>query len=247
MWRWLRARLTDVWSELDLVALLVAGVLFTVLGALGIADVKTLSSVVLALLAILAFAQIRTRRTLAELSKRMVSGSNIYTDFPPDLAGRRALATDYLFIGISMRRASRTASGAMRDILHRGGQVRVVLLNPAAESLVRSAAAHTTTADGLRLQSWIRGTIDELRYVANGHNDRLQIRTVDFVPRFGAHAIDKDTTTGVIYLQHYEHRPSSNEPCPIVELRPTDGHWYHHFKAELDRIWESGSDYPNSR
>ena len=42
----------------------IAGV-FTVLGATGISDVKTSSSVVLALLALLAFSQIRSRRQIS--------------------------------------------------------------------------------------------------------------------------------------------------------------------------------------
>jgi hypothetical protein len=54
---------------LDLYILAAAALTFTVLGAVGVADIKVLASVILALLAVLAYSQIRSRRHVADIAK----------------------------------------------------------------------------------------------------------------------------------------------------------------------------------
>jgi hypothetical protein len=65
--RWLKLAAKD--DNLDLYALVFAGIVFTALGAVGIAKVSTLSSVTLALLAFLAFSQIRSRRQIESIAR----------------------------------------------------------------------------------------------------------------------------------------------------------------------------------
>jgi hypothetical protein len=56
-------------ANLDLYCLIITALLFTVLGGFGISDVKTLSSAVLALLAFLAFSQIRSRNQIGAIAR----------------------------------------------------------------------------------------------------------------------------------------------------------------------------------
>src|SRR5689334_14897423 len=105
---WLRRRLTAVINDdnLDLYLLATIAMVFTVLGATGVSDIKVLSSVVLALLAILALSQIRSRRLTEQIrnAQRPDPTALFQRTFPDDFHQRRAGAFDLLLIGLSMTR-----------------------------------------------------------------------------------------------------------------------------------------------
>ena len=64
-----------------------------------------------------------------------------------------------------------------------------------------------------------------------------------FIPQMGINVIDVGSPTGLIVLQHYEHRPV-RESVPIISLRPADGFWYEHFAAEAERLWKDATTWP---
>ena len=105
---WLRRRLTAVINDdnLDLYLLATIAMVFTVLGATGVSDIKVLSSVVLALLAILALSQIRSRRLTEQIrnAQRPDPTALFRRTFADDFHQRRAGAFDLLLIGLSMTR-----------------------------------------------------------------------------------------------------------------------------------------------
>ncbi|WP_157630523.1 hypothetical protein [Kribbella catacumbae] len=100
--------LTD--ENVDLWLLTAAAAVFTILGIIDVAKMNVLSSAILALLAALAFAQIKSRKLVAQLATdRDGTKEILLRDFPDDLIRRRAEANDILLIGISM---ARTIQGA---------------------------------------------------------------------------------------------------------------------------------------
>jgi hypothetical protein len=111
-------------ESLDLYLLAAAALIFTVLGVTSLASVKDLASMILALLAVLALSQIRSRHHVSAIAKSQNVGplTLLATDFPADLIKRRARASSLLMVGTSM---SRTVQGAnredLRSILSRGG------------------------------------------------------------------------------------------------------------------------------
>lgn len=229
-----------VLGDLDLYALFVAGCLFTILGATGIADVKTLSSVVLALLSMMAFSQIRTRRVqgsryLGRLEKIFLA------DFPDGLYQHRDSASqDWLYIGVSGYRTIGAGRLQISRILQRNATVRILLIDYEDEELLRVAVARGGTwAAPERLRERIKASIAELADLRAKFPNNLQVRLLPFLTTVGVNAFDTRSPSGAIYVQHYEHA-APGEPSPIYALHVSDGYWYQHQLAEFERMWTKG-------
>jgi Domain of unknown function (DUF5919) len=226
-------------EHLDLYILALAALTFTILGAAGVADIKVLASVILALLAVLAYSQIRSQRNIADIAKAQQADplSLFRTDFPEDLERRRASASSLLLIGMSMTRTVQSGSLVeLRQMLGSGGKIRVLVLDPTSDVLVRAASEHRPHAiTAERLKRRIEATLDELTDLRNTTDGDLEIRVAPFIPQMGINAIDVADPDGLIVLQHYEHKPVG-ESAPIFSLRPADGFWYEHFTAEAQRL-----------
>jgi hypothetical protein len=143
--RAVRVFVTD--DNLDLYLLVVAGFVFTVLGITGLVGLEKLASAVLARLAILAISQIRSRKLTQPITRTRSGAVALRAEFPADLIDRRARATDILMVGLTM---TRTVQGMRTDlpvILKAGGGVRVLVLDPADESLMMTAGFNCLDVD----------------------------------------------------------------------------------------------------
>lgn len=232
---------------LDLYILAAAALAFTALGIVGLASVKLLASAIVALLAVVALSQIRSRRQVADITKahRFDRLSVFQPTFPDELEARRRTASSLLLIGISM---SRTIQGGsvtvLRQMLSSGGKMRVLLVDPADDALVRAVSEHRQrgiTAGVLKRR--IEATIGELAVLRDATAGDVEIRVASFLPHAGFNVIDVGTPHGLIVVQHYEHRPAG-ESHPVFSLSPADGFWYGHFAVEAERMWRDGTPWP---
>jgi hypothetical protein len=233
---------------LDLYVLGVSALTFTILGVAGFADVKVLASVTLALLAVLAFSQIRSRRHIADIAGAQRSEPLAFfrTDFPDELESMRGSASSLLLIGVSMTRTVQAGSmTGLKQMLRSGGKVRVLVLDPTEEVLVRAAGDRRPHGTVEWLKRRIEFTLEELVNLREATSGDVEIRVARFVPSMGINVIDVGSADGLIVLQHYEHRPVG-EPAPILTLGPGEGFWYEHFTAEAERLWQDGTPWPLS-
>jgi uncharacterized membrane protein YbaN (DUF454 family) len=227
---------------LDLYLLCLVALVFTVLGFVGVVRSAALASVTLALLALLAFSQIRSRRHVADIARAQYSDplSIFRTKFPDDLDNRRASASSLLLIGTTMSWAVRNRS--LRQMLRSGGKIRILLLDPTDEGLVRVTSKHMPHGmSEERLRQRLVTTLDELADLQAAGD--IEIRVARFAPHTSISAIDTDRPDGLIVLQHYEHRPVE-QSAPIFALRPADGPWYLHFVRDAERQWADGTPWP---
>jgi uncharacterized protein DUF5919 len=247
---WLRRQLTNIINDdnLDLYLLAVIAMVFTVLGATGVSDIKVLSSVVLALLAISALSQIRSRRLTEQIrnAQRPDPTALFQRKFPEDYQQRRAGAFDLLLIGLSMTRTVQSMRADMVALLAKGGRLRVLTLDPANDSLTDAAEGLVTDNLGYgKLRERIRTSLDDLVTLRAVTNGRLEIRVLATIPTAGFNCVDVTSPDGRIYVMHYEHRPPG-EASPVFTLKPGDIPWFQHFTAEAERLWESGTPWPLS-
>ncbi|WP_328615740.1 hypothetical protein OHS18_02435 [Amycolatopsis sp. NBC_00355] len=235
-------------DNLDLYLLGVVALAFTVLGATGISDVKTLSSVVLALLALLAFSQIRSRRLTEQIRRSHQADPTALfkTRFPAGLITRRADAFDILLIGHSMTRTVQGMRSDMRAILEAGGRIRVLVLDPTDEVLIETADRRIsqTLAPG-RLRQRIMTTLDDLTTLRSKTSGRLEVRVSSRISSAGFNCLDASGPRGMVCVQHYEYHPIG-EAAPVFVLEPEHAPWYRHFAAEAERLWEAGTPWPLS-
>ena len=200
-----------------------------------------LTSAILALLATLALAQIRSRRHVAAIAagQRADPLALFQEALPPELDSLRSAASSYLFIGESMSRLVHTSRDDIRRLMREGGRVRVLLLDPDDPGLIRVA---DRTGDRL-LEGRIRNTLNELGSLQDGAHGQLEIRVCSFVPRVSVNAFSLGEPGGVMFIQHYEHRPAGDS-APVFRLDSKDGFWYQHFAAEATRMWDGGIPWP---
>lgn len=234
-------------DNLDLYLLGVVALVFTVLGATGISDVKTLSSVVLALLALLAFSQIRSRRLTEQIRKAQRGGVDALfaRDFPADLIQRRAQAQDLLLIGTSMARVHGMRTD-LTAVLAAGGRIRVLALDPTDEPLVEAADRHIARSLGHgKLRTRTMSALDDLVSMRESADGRLELRVSSIIPSAGFNCLDVATPRGLVCVQYFEYR-HFGEAAPIFALEPSDGVWYQHFVAEAERLWDAGTEWPLS-
>jgi Domain of unknown function (DUF5919) len=136
--------------------------------------------------------------------------------------------------------------GEISRILASGGAVRILLLDPTDDALIRAAEQHqpVTLHEG-RLRPRIQQSLDELEFIRKTVGGNLSIRVSRFVPRMSVNSVESHDGTSVLIVQHYEHRPAG-EHLPIFRLESKDGFWFQHFSAEVERLWASGLDWPLS-
>jgi hypothetical protein len=234
-------------ESLDLYILAATAFIFTILGVTGVSSLPDLASMILALLAILALSQIRSRYHVSAIAsaQRADPFSVLSIDFPSDLIARRGAASDLLIIGTTMSRTVQGSSGEdMRRMLTRGGRIRVLLLDPTNDSLIRAASMRNSarlTPD--RLRNKIKATLDELVSIRDRTGGQLEIRVAPLPPAMGMNIIDPYTPNGVLVVQHKEHNPLG-ESAPIMRFRRQDGFWFNHLLDEAERIWEDGGPWP---
>jgi hypothetical protein len=225
-------------ENLDLYVLAAGSLTFTVLGFLGITTVTILASVILALLAMLALSQIRSRQHVAAIAtmQRADPLALFQVAMPTELASTRSTATSFLYIGESMVRTAQNGRADLRRMLSDAGKVRVLILDPDNESLLRAADRLRDNMAGGR----IRNTLAELTALHKNVGGQLEVRTSSFVPRIGVYGFNLGEADAALFIQHYEHRPR-HDSAPIFRLDVKDGFWFEYFAAEATRMWDDGT------
>jgi hypothetical protein len=125
--------------------------------------------------------------------------------------------------------------------MREGGKVRVLVLDPDDPELMRVA---DWTGERL-LEGRIRSTLSELASLRDGARGEIEIRVCPFVPRASINAFNLGEPNGVMFIQHYEHRPAGDS-LPVFRLDGKDGFWYQHFVAEAARMWDDAIPWPTA-
>jgi len=235
-------------DNLDLYLLGTVALVFTVLGVTGISDVKTTSSVVVALLALLAFSQIRSRKLLEEIRNKGRGGpaTLFLRELPAELVSRRAQARDLLLVGDSMSRTIHGMRADMIAMLEAGGRVRVLLLDPTDDALIEAADRRIERTLGPEhMRRRITSTLDDLISLRERTGGRVEVRVSSSIPSAGFNCLDTADPRGLVCVRHHEFHPG-REAMPIFTLEPSDGFWFQHFVDEAERLWEAGTEWPLS-
>ncbi|MFD4636588.1 hypothetical protein ACFWN2_04685 [Lentzea sp. NPDC058436] len=158
-------------DNLDPYVLALVGPPFTVLDITGLVGPDKLVTAVLALLAILAFSQIKSRGLTQRITSSRSGVVASRTESSADLIDRRAAASNILPIGFAM---ARTVQGMRTDrpgILNSGMRERVSVLAPTNDSLIEAS-------DRRRLMTWIQVALDDLVALRERHSRQLEIRVL---------------------------------------------------------------------
>lgn len=169
-------------------------------------------------------------------------------EFPPDFWENYSNARDLWLIGLTLRRWLDYKKLGKK--LQQGHTIRVLLVHPKGDALEMAASRYCSEehrkATELRIENSLR-QFCELRKTAP---QQMEIRTIQNPLTFGAICINPDSTSGVLYLEHFPYRTVS-DALPKFVLRASDGRWYRFFNEEIHTLWNDGvawecSDSPSA-
>lgn len=125
-----------------------------------------------------------------------------------------------------------------------GGVVRIVVLDPAAETAVQLATRQLD--DSLDFpsevfRSSLEATIRQLRRMASWQEPgSYEYRLATYSPGFSLVAIDPGTRRGVVIVEfHGFHNQVTNARMHIELSRATSEQWYTYWLGQFDRLWEA--------
>ena len=244
-----------IWRSFDLVVTLAVSLTVGVLGMLNVADPAILAGATLATMGVVATGTLSARlqmrglattgAELAELARRhltepapadrLLSVSTSAADL--DLSG----ASDIGIVGVTLNRTIRNHLAALRQCLHRGGTVRIAVIDPRGDVVLEAARRSTVPGSPEIFTHRLLPTLDLLgELAATPGPGRVEVRLLDFVPAFGLLAVDPGEPHGRLHVDLYSHILGGREPA--LALRAArDPICYQHFLAEFDQIWASGS------
>lgn len=237
-------------NDLDLVILVGAAILLTVLGILGMKD-DFLNPAIVALLGALAFSQLKSRDQVADVTATWHrSRTDLFLwNFPPEYKeAQRTVSHSYFFAGTTMNRTLPLMKDNIIRILRNDGRVRILLPDPNSKPLMEMIARTRPTRCADMIQKDIEYALASAKALRLPEKGQLEIRTVQFLPGIGINAMDLKHPSESIMVQVYEfaHNEQS-ERAPIFYLTAADGKWFSHFAAQIERLWDSGEDaFPDS-
>lgn len=214
--------------ELDLLVLVVAAAAAVLLELFGQLSGDRMSSVILALLAMMELSQIRLREQMTKVAQASHAGplDRLLNEYPPDLERRRAAAKDVLLIGNALRRTSKSYARWIGSSITTGARVRVLLPDP----------GYIKKMGRVTLAREIEESIRTLREnVPQGMEASLEIGVMKGFPPANFNVLDAESADGSVVVGYHEFAPLG-EAAPILDLRASDAQWFARLRDQAYRL-----------
>lgn len=235
-------------ENIDQYATILLAFTLGVLGVFGIASAELISSLTLTVLGLLAISNLVNRRQIEVLSQKVLqSAESFFSDeFSPDFKGNFETAEEIWLIGVTLSRLLKSDYGKIEDKLRKGHSVKVLLVHPEGASLEMAASRYY--ADINRNAKTIGFEIKKSLNLFCGLQEiaptKLEIRTIQNSLTFGGVCINPNSTTGILYLEHFPYRTAS-DALPKFILHASDGRWYDFFNKEIHALWNNSKIWTN--
>ena len=255
--------LRRIFDEIDLIVGLALAVVVAVLGAVGIANQRVVSSVILALIALLITLFVRMRlalrRTndveqrqsalLSQLSEALegqYNASRIFRLDYPDLTSYIESASEILVVaGGSLRTSVGAYLYQFQNALQRGVKVRLICPNPADRRLISQLAAVNMTSPADTAANIKSNLTLSIRLRSSAiHDDDLQVRVTSILPSTGiiyvAGSAKGSDHTLLVKLLPFGYSSGAAPVFILNSLRDNEIFKIIHGGAEA--IWDAGTD-----
>lgn len=231
-------------ENIDQYLTIVAALVLTILNLLGLPIQAYLAPFTLAVLALLAINGLGNRYKIDEiLKKKTESIDNFFVEnFPATYESDFENSNVMWLFGVSLRRTIQGKYEILEKKLRQGHKLRVLLINPngaGVEMAVARNYADRTVEPKQTEISYILKLLCNLQKIAPRN---IEVRVTDFPLAYGAMAVNPDTVTGKLYIEHYGYRVSTDS-IPRYVLKISDGRWYEFHKRELEALWSDGIEW----
>ena len=248
-----------VWSDIkkgeniDYYLTIVISVVVGIAGLFGLAK-DQIAPLTLAVLALLAFAGLKSRYLSEELSQKLgkrlaadLSIDEIFEYSAPVLRERLKKANKIYHNGISLVGTSDGLLDVFSSCLIGGGDIRLLLVDPYSESgsLEVTAQRFEKHQDVHKLKREIEHALDNFSILAKSKTNKFQLRLFSAVPPYGIWIIDYGTPQAEIWVSFYSFRHKIE---PVLHLLPNkDKTLFDFFSSQFETMWQVSREwYPPS-
>ena len=131
----------------------------------------------------------------------------------------------------------------LEELLSAGCQIRFVLTDPDSDAITVAADRYYAERSRDSASERTRHTLRLLSGLKNSARGAISVRLSSHPLTTGVIALDITTVTPatVVFAECYSYQARGDGPK--FALQPADGHWFTHFTAEAERLWDSGQPH----
>jgi hypothetical protein len=222
-------------ENIDVYVTIVVALVIAVLNLIGLVPSSNLTSLVLAVLGLLAIGGLATRSRLDQLRDAIVQSGPMRTEFPDSFAADLAKSGELWLVGVSRRSFINTYFHQLADRLRAGHEVRVLLVRPGSAGAQLAEGRWPTKLPGVMDRS-IEASLAVLAGLHASAGGRLHVRLTEQELSFGAVYTNPNTSSARLYLEYYAYKTRVDTQLRMM-LSRRDGAWLDHFREQLDELW----------
>ena len=242
--------LRRVWADIrqgeniDLYVTALIAISLAGFNVVGIAPQSWITSITLAVLAVLIVAELGNRHRLEAVLQQTDQGLRFLEEYPPKETLRNKIenAQELWLVGINLGRTIRDYYPDLEKMLKRGGSVQVLVMKPDGDAIKTSVERSYRGVKPKEARRTIRETLASLCVLHAIRPGGIRICTLDYPLPFGAYVVDPNSAIGTIYLKNYSYKMSEWDK-PRLILGPQDGKWYEFFKKQISVMFETGEEW----
>jgi hypothetical protein len=246
--------LERIWADIqrgeniDLYATVCVAFGLVILALLNIAPPEWIPPLTLTVLGLLAISNLGSRHRTEELLEKFAQSSDtlFMDEFPTSIKSDFAGAKEVWFVGVDLLGTVNRSYTELERKLRKGDTIKVLLVHPRSSASEIAASRPNLPTDIERTNRRILDSLQLLCDLQKIAPDKLEIRTIQNPLTFGAKAMNPESTSGVLYVEHFPYKTVSGA-LPKFILRPKDGRWYDLFKKEMQTLWNDGVEWKCDR
>jgi hypothetical protein len=239
--------LDRIWNDfrsgenIDLYATVIVAIGLAILNVVGIAPQTYLAPITLAVLGLLAITSLGNRYRIEKLLQGQSWSVDDYyvEEYPASYKDDFEMAEELWLVGISLRRTIQANYPMIEQKVRQGHVIKILLVHPEGPGIEMAVARNYARREVEPKSSEIRFGLQLLCDLQRIPHNNLEFRTIRYPLAYGVTAVNPDTASGTLYLEHYCFRTASDS-LPRFVLRASDGRWYDFFKSEIKALWDAG-------
>ncbi len=228
-------------ENIDLYITVIVAISLAILNLIGIALSSYIAPLTLAVLGLLAFTSLINRHHIDELRETFAhSASDFFMEeFPSEIKGNFDTATEIWLVGVSLHRTINFNYEKIEKKLRQGHKFKVMLVHPEGAGIEMAVSRNYARKEVAAKSAIIRNVLQMLCDLQKIAPSQFEVRTIQNPLSYGVVAINPNTASGTLYLEHYTFGIST-ESLPRFVMRASDGKWYDFFKKEILSMWDYG-------
>jgi hypothetical protein len=164
--------------------------------------------------------------------------------FGPGLDASLSLARELLITGVTRNGFVNGYFSRLEELLSAGCQIRFVLTDPDSDAITVAADRYYAERSRDSASERARHTLRLLKGLKSPAQGAVSVRLSSHPLTTGIIAVDTGTITpaSAVFAECYSYQARGDGPK--FTLQPADGHWFTHFTAEAERLWDTAQPYP---